>query len=148
MKKETITLPQANLRAARRWYLVDAQGKTVGRLASAIAGILRGKNNPSFSPHLDSGDFVVVVNAKQVRFSGKKLQQKIYYRHTEYPGGIRQTSAEQLLVSQPEAVLTKAVAGMLPKTPLGRQLAKKLKIYPGPDHPHTAQQPVSISLGG
>jgi len=148
MKKETITLPQETLRAARRWHLVDAQGKTVGRLASAIAGILRGKNNPSFSPHLDSGDFVVVVNARQVRFSGKKLQQKIYYRHTEYPGGIRQTSAEQLLASQPEAVLTKAVAGMLPKTPLGRQLAKKLKIYPGPDHPHTSQQPVSVSLGG
>ncbi|MGH7962476.1 MAG: 50S ribosomal protein L13 [Candidatus Binatia bacterium] len=148
MKKETITLPEETLRAARRWYLVDAQGKTVGRLASAVANMLRGKNNPAFSAHLDGGDFVVVINARQVRFSGKKWQQKMYYRHSEYPGGIRQTSAEQLLATQPEAILSKAVAGMLPKTPLGRQLATKLKIYPGPDHPHTAQQPVVVSLGG
>jgi len=147
MKKETVTLPRETLLAARRWYLVDAQGKTVGRLASTIAGALRGKNNPTFSPHLDSGDFVVVINARQVRFSGKKLQEKIYYRHTGYPGGIRHTSAEHLLASQPEAVLAKAVAGMLPKTPLGSRLATKLKIYPGPDHPHTAQQPVVMSVG-
>jgi len=147
MKRETTTSSRQTLLAARRWYLVDAQGKTVGRLASTIAGVLRGKNTPAFSTHLDSGHFVVVINAGQVRFSGKKLRDKIYYRHTEYPGGIRKRSAEQLLATHPEEVLKKAVTGMLPKTPLGRQLARKLKIYPGPDHPHAAQQPVAYSLG-
>jgi len=147
MKRETTTSPRKTLLAARRWYLVDAQGKTVGRLASTIAGVLRGKNNPAFSAHLDSGHFVVVINARQVRFSGKKLQDKIYYRHTEYPGGVRKISAEQLLAARPEEVLKKAVTGMLPKTPLGRHLVRKLKIYPGPDHPHAAQQPVAYSLG-
>lgn len=147
MKRETATLPRKALLDARRWYLVDAQGKMVGRLASVIAGVLRGKNNPAFSPHLDSGNFVIVINARQVRFSGKKLRDKIYYRHTGYPGGIRKTSAEQLVASRPEEVLKKAVHGMLPKTPLGRHLAGKLKVYPGPDHPHTAQQPVTFSLG-
>ncbi|MBI3301522.1 MAG: 50S ribosomal protein L13 [Deltaproteobacteria bacterium] len=147
MKRETTTLPHKTALAARRWYLVDARGKTVGRLASAIAGVLRGKNNPAFSPHIDSGNFVVVINARQVRFSGNKLQDKIYYRHTEYPGGIRTTSAEQLLASRPEEVLRKAVTGMLPKTPLGRHLAGKVKIYPDANHPHAAQQPVAYSLG-
>jgi large subunit ribosomal protein L13 len=147
VKRETTTLARETLLAARKWYLVDAQGKTVGRLASAIARILRGKDNPAFSPHLDSGNFVVVVNAQQVRFSGKKLRDKIYYRHTEYPGGIRQTSAEQLLATRPELVLKKAVSGMLPKTPLGRHLVTKLKVYPGPEHPHTAQQPTTLVVG-
>jgi len=147
MKRETITLPRETLLAARRWYLVDARGKTVGRLASAIAAVLRGKTNPAFSAHLDSGNFVVVINSRQIRFSGNKLRGKIYYRHTEYPGGIRQTSAEHLLTSRPEEVLKKAVAGMLPKTPLGRRLATKLKVYSGPDHPHAAQQPVALSVG-
>jgi large subunit ribosomal protein L13 len=147
MKKETITFPRQTCLDSRRWYLVDAQGKTVGRLASAVASVLRGKNNPAFSAHLDSGDFVVVINARQVRFSGNKLRDKIYYRHTEYPGGIRQTLAGQLLGSRPEEVLRKAVVGMLPKTPLGRTLAGKLKIYAGSDHPHTAQQPTVLPLG-
>jgi large subunit ribosomal protein L13 len=147
MKKETTTLSEHTLLAARRWYLVDAKGKAVGRLASRIAEVLRGKRNPVFSPHLDSGDFVVVVNAKQVKFSGNKWKDKIYYRHTEYPGGIRSTSAEQLLASRPEDILRKAVTGMLPKNPLGRHMARKLKIYPGPDHPHAAQQPVIYPLG-
>jgi len=147
MKKETVTFSRQNCLTSRQWYLVDAQGKTVGRLASAIAGVLRGKNNPAFSSHLDSGDFVVVINAQQVRFSGKKLRDKIYYRHTEYPGGIRKTSAGQLLASRPEEILKKAVVGMLPKTPLGRRLAGKLKVYAGPDHPHTAQQPAVLPLG-
>lgn len=146
MKKETVTLSGPALLAARRWHLVDAQGKTVGRLASAIANVLRGKHNPAFSPHLDAGDFVVVINAREVRFSGDKLKQKVYYRHTGYPGGIRSTSAEHLLAEQPEKVLKKAVAGMLPKTPLGRSQATKLKIYPGPEHPHAAQQPVTMSV--
>ena len=147
MKKETTTYSHQTCLAARRWHLVDAQGKTVGRLASVVASALRGKMNPAFSPHLDTGDFVVVINARQVRFTGNKLQEKIYYRHTEYPGGIRQTLAGQLLNSRPEEILKKAITGMLPKTPLGRQLAKKVKIYPGPDHPHAAQQPVVFSLG-
>lgn len=147
MKKETVTFSKQALLAARRWYLVDAKGKTVGRLASAIAAVLRGKHNPAFSPHLDSGDFVVVINARHVDFSGKKWSNKIYYRHTGYPGGIRQTTAAQLLASRPEAILRKAVTGMLPRTPLGRRMAKKLKIYPGPEHPHAAQQPVVFSLG-
>ena len=146
MKKETVTLSGPALLAARRWHLVDAQGKTVGRLASAIAHVLRGKHNPAFSPHLDAGDFVVVINAREVRFSGDKLKQKVYYRHTGYPGGIRSTSAEHLLAEQPEKVLAKAVAGMLPKTSLGRSQATKLKIYPGPEHPHAAQQPVTMSI--
>jgi large subunit ribosomal protein L13 len=147
MKKETTTLPRKTSLAARRWYLVDAQGKTVGRLASTIASVLRGKHNPTFSPHIDNGDFVVVVNANQVRFSGNKLRQKIYYWHTEYPGGIRETSAGRLLETRPEAILKKAVVGMLPKTPFGRGLASKLKIYAGPDHPHAAQQPVELLRG-
>jgi large subunit ribosomal protein L13 len=147
MKKETVTYSQKDYLAARRWHLVDAQGKTVGRLASVVASLVRGKMNPTFSPHLDTGDFVVIINARQVQFTGNKLRDKIYYRHTEYPGGIRQTRAGHLLNTRPEAVLEKAITGMLPKTPLGRGLAKKVKIYPGPDHPHTAQQPVVFSLG-
>jgi large subunit ribosomal protein L13 len=147
MKKETATYSHKDYLAARRWYIIDAQGKTVGRLASVVAGLVRGKMNPTFSPHLDTGDFVVIINARQVQFTGNKLQNKIYYRHTEYPGGIRQTVAGQMLSSRPEAVLENAITGMLPKTPLGRRLIKKVKIYPGPDHPHTAQQPVEFSLG-
>src|SRR5215510_4250040 len=147
MKKETKTLSQQTLLEARRWYVVDASGKTVGRLASTIAAVLRGKNNPSFSPHLDSGDFVIVVNAQNLHFSGKKLRDKIYYRHTEYPGGIRQTSAAKMLASRPEEILRHAVEGMLPKTRLGRQMAVKLKIYPGAEHPHRAQQPLAFAFG-
>ena len=147
MKKETQTLSQQTHLDARRWYLVDAKGKTVGRLASAIASLLRGKNNPAFSPHLDCGDFVVVVNARHLAFSGKKLRDKTYYRHTEYPGGIRAVSAEQLLATRPEEILKKAISGMLPKTPLGRQLAGKVKIYRDTEHPHVAQQPAAQTLG-
>lgn len=148
MKKETKTIPRRTLLDVRRWHVVDATDKTVGRLASVIAGLLRGKHNPAFSPHLDCGDFVVVVNARNIRFTGKKLQEKIYYRHTEYPGGIRQESALQMLESHPEKILRLAVEGMLPKNRLGHQLATKLKIYAGPDHPHRAQQPEKVLLGG
>jgi large subunit ribosomal protein L13 len=147
MKKETKTLSRDIHLGARKWHLIDAKGKTVGRLAGAVANLLRGKNNPAFSPHLDCGDFVVVINARYVSFSGKKLQDKTYYRHTEYPGGIRATSAEQLLSSRPEEVLRKAITGMLPKTPLGRQLSGKVKVYPEADHPHAAQQPVVFAFG-
>jgi large subunit ribosomal protein L13 len=147
MKKETQTLSRQIHLDARRWHLIDAKGKTVGRLASTIANLLRGKNNPAFSPHLDCGDFVVVVNARHLVFSGKKLRDKTYYRHTEYPGGIRTVSAEQLLTTRPEEILKKAISGMLPKTPLGRQLSGKVKIYPDTEHPHGAQQPTTHTLG-
>jgi large subunit ribosomal protein L13 len=147
MKKETKTLSRKTHLQARRWHLLDAQGKTVGRFASAIAAMLRGKTNPAFSPHLDCGEFVVVINARHLHLSGEKLRDKIYYRHTEYPGGIRTTTAGQLLASRPEEVLRQAVVGMLPRTRLGRQMATKLKIYPGPEHPHAAQQPVASSGG-
>ncbi|HXG22164.1 MAG TPA: 50S ribosomal protein L13 [Methylomirabilota bacterium] len=147
MKKETDTLSRASHLNARRWHLIDAKGKTVGRLASTIAGLLRGKHNPSFSPHLDCGDFVVVINARHVVFSGNKLKDKIYYRHTEHPGGIRMTSAEHLLSTRPEEVLRKAITGMLPKTPLGRKMSGKVKIYPDATHPHTAQQPAVYAFG-
>ncbi len=143
MKKETQTLPQEQALPARHWYLVDAKDQIVGRLASNIASALRGKGNPAFSPHTDTGDFVVVINARHVRLTGKKLQDKQYYRHTGYPGGIRQQSAEQIIKSSPENILKKAVAGMLPKNALGRQLVKKLKIYPDALHPHAAQMPTA-----
>lgn len=147
MKKETKTLSRKTALKARRWYIVDAQGKAVGRLASMIAQALRGKMNPAFSPHIDNGSFVVVVNASQINFSGNKWQQKMYYHHTEHPGGIRQASAEQILAKRPEDIVKKAVAGMLPKNAHGRTLATKLKIYAGSEHPHTAQQPVPLSVG-
>jgi large subunit ribosomal protein L13 len=129
----------------RQWYVVDAQGKTLGRLASHIAMVLRGKNKPTFTPHMDTGDFVVVVNAAQVNLTGRKLDQKMYYRHSGYPGGLKEISARQLLAKKPEEVLRHAVRGMLPKNSLGRHLLKKLKIYATGAHPHEAQQPVPLS---
>ncbi len=141
MKKETQILPQEQALSARRWYFIDAKDQIVGRLASNIASTLRGKGNPAFSPHTDNGDFIVVINARHVRLTGKKLQDKQYYRHTGYPGGIRHKSAAQMIKSSPERILKKAVAGMLPKNALGRKLAKKLKVYPDAAHPHAAQMP-------
>jgi large subunit ribosomal protein L13 len=129
----------------RDWYVVDAQGKVLGRLATRVAMILRGKNKASFTPHADAGDFVVVVNAAQVRLTGRKLDQKCYYRHSGYPGGLKTTTARQLLQRKPEEILRHAVRGMLPKNSLGRSLLKKLKIYAGGEHPHQAQQPVSLT---
>jgi large subunit ribosomal protein L13 len=128
--------------AARSWYLVDAEGKVLGRVASQIANILRGKNNPTFTPHQDTGDFVVVINAAGLRLTGDKGRTKVYYRHSGYPGGVRTRTAGRALQERPDRVLREAVEGMLPKNRLGRQLATKLKIYTGPDHPHGAQQPV------
>jgi len=127
--------------AARRWYLIDAQGRVLGRLACQIANILRGKNSPKFTPHQDTGDFVVVVNAAGIRLTGNKLSTKLYHRHSGYPGGVRTWSAGRELQEQPERMLREAVRGMLPKNRLGRQLATKLKVYRGPEHPHTAQTP-------
>jgi len=125
---------------------VDAEGRIVGRLATQIANILRGKHKPTFTPHVDGGDFVVVVNAAKVRLSGRKLEGKIYYRHSGYPGGLRQTTAGRVLRERPERVLRSAIVGMLPKNRLGRQLATKIKIYRGADHPHAAQQPEQLAL--
>ncbi len=130
----------------RKWYVVDAQGKTLGRLASEIARILRGKNKPIFSPHVDTGDYVIVVNAEKIHVTGRKLTQKIYYRHSGYPGGLKAVSLRDLLQRHPERAVEFAVRGMLPKNRLGREMSKKLKVYAGPDHPHKAQRPEPLDL--
>lgn len=128
----------------RNWFVVDAQDKILGRLATRIATKLRGKDKPEFAPHMDMGDFVVVVNAQQIKVTGDKLEQKKYYYHTGYPGGIKETSLDKMLQKKPEEVIRKAVGRMLPKNKLGRKLLKKLKVYSGPEHPHAAQQPTVI----
>ncbi len=125
----------------RDWYVVDAEGKTLGRLATQIADRLRGKGKPQFTPHVDTGDFVVVVNAEKIAVTGKKLDEKLYYRHSGYPGGLRVRPLREQLERRPTEVLRKAVKGMLPRNRLGRRQLAKLKIYAGPDHPHAAQQP-------
>ncbi len=130
----------------REWFLVNAEGKTLGRLASEIAQVLRGKHKPIYTPHLDCGDFVIVVNAEKVRVTGRKLDQKMYYRHTGYPGGIKSISLRNQLQKHPERVLQAAVRGMLPKNRLGRKMFKKLKVYAGDSHPHQAQQPKVLEL--
>nr|NNM90933.1 50S ribosomal protein L13 [Bacilli bacterium] len=130
----------------RKWYVIDAAGQRVGRLAAEIASILRGKHKPEFTPHVDVGDFVVVINAEKVVFTGKKLQDKMYYRHSGYPGGLKTTSAAQMLEKHPERVLEMAVKGMLPHNSLGADQYRKLKVYAGPDHPHAAQQPIARNL--
>jgi len=132
--------------AQRQWYIVDAQGKILGRMASEIAKVLRGKNKPIFTPNADTGDFVIVVNAKGVRLSGHKMDDKVYYRHSEYPGGIRTRTAARLLEEKPEDLIHSAVKGMLPKNRLGRKLAAKLKVYAGAEHPHEAQKPQPLSI--
>ena len=131
---------------SRKWVLVDAEDKVLGRLATQVAMRLRGKHLPDFSPHVDTGDFVVVINAAKVRLTGRKMDQKMYYRHTGYMGGIRATTARKLNQEHPDRMIRFAVAGMLPKNRLGRKLLKKLKIYRGADHPHEAQQPQQIAL--
>jgi large subunit ribosomal protein L13 len=125
----------------RKWHLINADGQTLGRLATEIVRLLRGKNKPQYTPHIDTGDFVVVVNAEKVVVTGKKAGQKVYYRHTGYPGGLKETSYEAMLDRKPTEILRRAVRGMMPKTRLGRQQLKKLKIYTGPEHPHEAQAP-------
>jgi len=134
--------------AQRRWYIVDAQGKILGRLATEIARVLRGKNKPLFTPNFDTGDFVIVVNARSIRLTGAKLEKKIYYRHTEYPGGIRERSAADMLRDRPEELVKLAVKGMLPKNRLSRKLINKLKVYAGPEHPHEAQRPEPLAIVG
>lgn len=130
----------------RDWYVVDAAGQTLGRLASEIAKILRGKHKPTFTPHVDTGDFVIVVNAEKVELTGKKLDQKKYYHHSGYPGGLKETTYRKLMDKKPELVIEKAVKGMIPHNKLGRQIIKKLKVYAGPDHPHQAQQPKELEF--
>ena len=128
----------------KKWYVVDARDKILGRLASEIANILRGKHKPVFTPHMDAGDYVVVVNADKVILTGNKLDKKIYYRHSGYIGGLKQTTAKEMLQKRPENLIKYAVKGMLPKTSLGRRQLLKLKVYTGPDHPHQAQNPVTL----
>ena len=125
----------------RKWYVVDAEGMTLGRLASEVAKVLRGKNKPIFTPHIDTGDYVIVVNAEKIKVTGKKLDQKVYYRHSGYVGGIKETTLKEMLNKHPERVIEFAVKGMLPKGPLGRQMYTKLFVYAGPDHKHAAQKP-------
>ena len=132
--------------ADHRWVLVNAEGKILGRLATELAKILRGKNKPTFTHHVDTGDFVVVVNAGKVTLTGKKMKTKMYYHHTNHPGGIRVTNAEKLLSKKPTELIRLAVKGMLPKNSLGRQMLRKLKVYAGSKHPHEAQQPVPLEM--
>ena len=130
----------------RDWYVVDASGKTLGRLATEIASRLRGKHKPEFTPHVDTGDYIVVINAEKVAVTGKKASAKMYYRHSGYPGGIKEANFETLIGSKPQLVIEKAVKGMLPRTPLGRAMFSKLKVYAGAEHPHTAQQPQQLEI--
>ena len=130
----------------RKWYVVDAEGKTLGRLASEIANVLRGKNKPVYTPHIDTGDYVIVVNAEKITTTGKKLDQKIYYHHSDYVGGMKEATLKEMMAKKPEFVITHAVKGMLPKGPLGREMIKKLHVYAGPDHEHAAQKPEVLDI--
>ena len=130
----------------RKWYVVDAEGKTLGRLASEVAKVLRGKNKAIFTPHIDTGDYVIVINAEKIAVTGKKLDQKIYYHHSDYVGGMKETTLREKLAKKPESVIELAVKGMLPKGPLGRQMLKKLHVYAGPEHNHEAQKPEVLTF--
>ena len=140
------TFTQKQEEIARNWYVVDAEGETLGRLASRIAPILKGKHKPVYTPHMDCGDYVIIVNAEKVRVTGRKMDQKLYYRHSGYPGGLRSISLKDQLAKHPERVLQAAIRGMLPKNKLGRRMLKKLKVYAGDSHPHQAQQPRPLEL--
>ena len=130
----------------RKWYVVDATGYTLGRLSSEIAKVLRGKNKPTYTPHIDTGDYVIVVNADKIKVTGKKLDQKIYYSHSDYVGGMKETTLREMMAKKPEAVIEMAVRGMLPKGPLGRTMIKKLHVYAGPEHEQQAQKPVVLTF--
>ena len=130
----------------KKWYVVDAEGCTLGRLASEIASVLRGKNKPVFTPHVDTGDYVIVINAEKIKVTGKKMAQKIYYNHSDYVGGMKETTLAELLANKPEKVMEIAVKGMLPKGPLGRQMLTKLHVYAGAEHPHAAQKPEVLTF--
>lgn len=130
----------------RKWYVVDANGQTLGRLASEVAKVLRGKNKPIFTPHMDTGDYVVIINAEKIAVTGKKLDKKVYYRHSDYIGGLKSTNLREMLAKKPEEVVRKAVKGMLPKGPLGNEMITKLHVYQGAEHPHTAQKPEQLTF--
>ena len=130
----------------RKWYVVDAEGQTLGRLSSEIAKVLRGKNKPVFTPHIDTGDYVIVVNAEKIKVTGKKMDQKIYYNHSDYVGGMKETTLKEMMDKKPERVIELAVKGMLPKGPLGREMYTKLFVYAGPDHKHAAQKPEVLTF--
>ena len=130
----------------RKWYVVDATDMTLGRLASEVAKVLRGKNKPTFTPHIDTGDYVIVVNAEKIKVTGKKLDQKVYYHHSEYVGGMKETTLREMLAKKPEKVIELAVKGMLPKGPLGREMYTKLYVYAGPEHKHQAQKPEALTF--
>ena len=130
----------------RKWYVVDAEGQTLGRLSAEIAKVLRGKNKPVFTPHVDTGDYVIVINAEKVKVTGKKMDQKIYYHHSDYVGGMKETTLKEMMAKKPEAVIELAVKGMLPKGPLGRAMIKKLHVYAGAEHAHQAQKPEVLTF--
>ena len=130
----------------RKWYVVDAEGQTLGRLAAEVAKVLRGKNKPEFTPHIDTGDNVIVINAEKIKVTGKKMDQKIYYSHSDYVGGMKEATLREKMAKKPEDVITLAVKGMLPKGPLGRQMLKKLHVYAGPEHNHAAQKPETLDI--
>ena len=140
----TVSVPSEAIE--RRWHVVDAGGKVLGRLASQVAHVLRGKHKPVYSPHVDAGDFVIVINAAKIHLTGRKLEGKIYYRHTGYPGSVRETTAGEMLEKHPERLVEKAVRGMLPKNALGRRMLRKLKVYSDADHPHAAQKPEALEI--
>ena len=130
----------------RNWWVIDARGMTLGRLASKVAPFLRGKHKPYFTPHLDTGDYIIIVNADKIHVTGKRMDQKIYYRHSGYPGGLKQMTLREMMKRRPTRPVKLAIKGMLPKGPLGRQMMKKLKVYAGPQHPHQAQQPQALDI--
>jgi len=146
LTEQTRSVTREDALRGRRWLVVDADGRPLGRVASRVASLLRGKHRPDFTPHQDAGDFVVVINAAKVKLTGNKLEDKAYHRHTDYPGGIRTTTAGKLMQSRPERLVEMAVRGMLPKNRLGRQLFNKLKIYRGAEHPHAAQKPEAVKV--
>jgi large subunit ribosomal protein L13 len=146
LTEQTRSISKEGALGARRWVVIDASGRPLGRVASRAASILRGKHRSDFTPNQDTGDFVVVINAAKVRLTGKKADTKVYHRHSGYPGGIRTTTAARLLKARPERLVETAVRGMLPKNRLGRRLFTKLKVYAGPQHPHSAQKPVSLDI--
>lgn len=143
MKRTYVTKPED---IERNWYVVDASGQTLGRLASEVARIVRGKHKPTYSPAVDAGDYVIVINADKIYVTGRKLDQKMYYRHSGYPGGLKEVSLRRMLEEHPTRVIEHAVRGMLPKNRLGRKMIRKLKVYAGSDHPHQAQQPEPLEL--
>ncbi|MEE9275923.1 MAG: 50S ribosomal protein L13 [bacterium] len=146
MAQKTVFMTKEAAAVGRRWVLVDAEGQTLGRLATRVATVLRGKHRPDWTPHVDAGDFVIVINAEKIVLTGRKLDQKKYYRHSGYPGHLKEVTARRVLETHPERLIQSAVRGMLPKTKLGRGMFKKLKVYAGGSHPHAAQMPEPISF--